>query len=121
MKRQGTELKRRKLINPHPKQPDKEQYRDLVKQNEWLRNNVFDSLGNYIFCSRCVHHALGVLYQRLSRQRSIKRWESSESICSMTKSEVEERLGEWVVMPPGCEMSFIVWWKQLSNDSTVNV
>ena len=40
----------------------------------------------------------------------------------MTKSEVEkERLGECVVMPPGCEMSFIAWWKQLSNDSTVNV
>ena len=57
MKRQGSELKRRKLINPHPKQPDKEQYRDLVKQNDWLRNNVFDSLGNYIFlfslCTPC--------------------------------------------------------------------
>ena len=45
MKRQGSELKQRKLINLHPKQPDKEQYRDLVKQNEWLRNTVFDSLG----------------------------------------------------------------------------
>ena len=66
MKRKGTELKLQKLINPHPKQPDKEQYRDLEKRNEWLRNNVFDSLGNYIFCSRCVHHALGVSYQRLS-------------------------------------------------------
>ena len=122
MKRQGSELKRRKLINPHPKQPDKEQYRALVKQNEWLRNNVFDSLGNYIFCSRCVHHALGVSYQRLSRQRSIKRRESTEPIRSMTKSGVEEeRLGEWVIMPPECEMSFMAWWKQLSNDSTVNV
>lgn len=39
----------------------------------------------------------------------------------MTKSEVEEeRLGEWV-MPQGCEMSFMAWWKQLSSDSTVNV
>ena len=90
MKRQGTELKRQKLINPYPKQPEKEQYRDLVKQNEWLRNDVLDSLGNYIFCSHCVHHALGVSYQRLSRQRSVKRRESSEPIRSMTKSEVEE-------------------------------
>ena len=40
----------------------------------------------------------------------------------MTKSEVEEeRLGECVVMPQGCEMSFMAWWKQLSSDSTVNV
>ena len=40
----------------------------------------------------------------------------------MTESEVEEeQLGEWVVMPPECEMSFIAWWKQLSNDSTVSV
>ena len=57
MKRQGTELKRRKSINPHPKQPAREQYRDLAKQNEWLRNNVYDYLGNYLFCSRCVHYA----------------------------------------------------------------
>lgn len=99
MKRQGTQLKRQKLINPYPKQPEKEQYRDLVKQNEWLRNDVLDSLGNYIFCSHCVHHALGVSYQRLSRQRSVKRRESSEPIRSMTKSEVEEeRLGEWVII-----------------------
>ena len=122
MKRKGTESKLRKLINPHHKQPDKEQYRDLVKQNKWLRNNVFDSLGNYIFCSRCVHHDLGVSYQRLSTQTSIKRRKSSEPIRSMTKSEVEEeRLGEWLVMPPESEMSFIAWWKQLLNDSTVSV
>ena len=71
---------------------------------------MFDSLGNYIFCSRCVHHALGVSYQRLSRQKSVKRRESSEPIRSMTKSDVEEeRLGEWAVMPPDCEMSFIAW------------
>ena len=34
----------------------------------------------------------------------------------MTKSEVEdERLGEWVIMPSGCEMSFMAWWKRLPN------
>ena len=122
MKRQGTELKRCKSINPHPKQPAREQYRDLVKQNEWLRNNVYDSLGNYLFCSRCVHHALGVSYQRLSRQRSNKRCENSEPIRSMTKAEVEEeRLGKYVIMPQGCELSFMAWWKQLASTAIVNV
>ena len=41
MKRQGSELKRRKLINPHPKSANMEHYRDLVKQNDWLQANIF--------------------------------------------------------------------------------
>ncbi len=89
MKRQGSELKRRKTINPHPKRPESQQYRDLVKQNEWLRNNVFDSLGNFYFCSGCIRHALGISHQRLSRQRSIKKRLSNEPVRSITKSEVE--------------------------------
>lgn len=32
MKRQGTELKERKHVNPHPKKPESQQYRDLVRQ-----------------------------------------------------------------------------------------
>lgn len=122
MKRQGTELKCRKLIHPHPKNVDKEQYRDLVKQNDWLQANVFDSLGNYLFCAKCIHHALGVSYQRLSRQRSVKRRENNEPIRSMTKSDVEkERLRKFVVMPPGCDIPFLSWWKKLPNDSQVEV
>ena len=88
MKRQGSELKRRKLINPHPKRPSTEQYRDLVKQNEWIRNNIFDATGNYLFCCRCVHHGLGISFQRLSRQRKVKRKQFSEPLRSFTKSEV---------------------------------
>lgn len=63
MKRQGSDLKKRKSINPHPKKPEPQQYRDLVKQNEWLRSNIFDAVGNYLFCCRCVHHALGISFQ----------------------------------------------------------
>ena len=73
LKRQGSELKRRKVSNPHPKHPEHELYRDLVKQNDWLRANVFDGLGNYLFCSKCIHVALGVSYKRLARQRRVKR------------------------------------------------
>ena len=122
MKRQGSELKRRKLINPHPKRPSTEQYRDLVKQNEWIRNNIFDATGNYLFCCRCVHHGLGISFQRLSRQRKVKRKQFSEPLRSFTKSEViSKSLGKFVVMPESCDMSFMAWWKLLDNSSIVTV
>ena len=122
MKRQGSELKRRKLINPHPKKQDKEHYRDLVKQNDWIRNNIFDATGNYLFCCRCVHHGLGISFQRLARQRKIKKKQFSEPLRSFTKSEViSKNLGQNVVMPEGCDISFMAWWKQLDNSSTVMV
>ena len=35
-------------MNPKPKRPDAILYRDLEKQNDWLRSNVFDSMGNYL-------------------------------------------------------------------------
>ena len=61
-------------------------------------------------------------FPRLSRQRSIKKRENTEPLRSMTKSEVEEeRLSERVVMPQGCETSFIKWWKTLLATSTVDV
>ena len=122
MKRQGSELKKKKRINPHPKKSETQQYRDLVRQNERLRCNIFDAVGNYLFCCKCVHHALGVSYQRLSRQRSVKRKQFVEPLCSMTKSEVEsENLSQYVVMPQGCELSFMAWWKLLESFSTVTV
>lgn len=122
MKQHGSELKKRKYIYPHPKRPDTEHYRDLVKQNEWLRNNFFDVMGNYLFCCACIHNGLGVSYRRLTRQRNVKRMEHTEPIRSMTKAEVEEgRLSKYVVMPPACDLSFIRWWKTLSNTDTINV
>lgn len=122
LKQQGSELKRCKTINPHPKRPDTEQYRDLVKQNEWLRHNIFDAMGNYLFCCACVHHGLRVSYRRLARQRNVKRKEHTEPIRSMTKAEVEEeRLSEYVVMPHDCDLSFLRWWKTLTSADVVNV
>ena len=35
-------------MNPNLKRPDAILYRDLEKQNDWLRSNVFDSMGNYL-------------------------------------------------------------------------
>ena len=69
LKQQGSELKKRKHLNPHPKKPNHEHYRNLVKQNLWIRANIFDSMGNYLYCSKCVHKGLGISYQRLAHQR----------------------------------------------------
>ena len=48
MVHQGSELKRKKAIYPNPKKDDAIPYRDIVKQNEWLQQNCYDSLGNYV-------------------------------------------------------------------------
>ena len=47
--KQGSELKKRKAINPYPKCSDIPPYKDLNAQNEWLRNNVFNAMDNYLF------------------------------------------------------------------------
>ena len=40
----------------------------------------------------------------------------------MTKAEVEEeRLGNCVIMPQSCELSFMAWWKELASTAIVNL
>ena len=60
MVHQGSELKRKKAIHPNPKKDDAIPSRDVVKQNEWLRQNCYDSLGNYLYCNNCIQSALGL-------------------------------------------------------------
>ena len=75
-------------------------------------------MGNYLFCSKCVHHALGISY----RQRTIKQSDHNEPIRNMSKSEVEEnRLSEYVLMPTECDLSFMEWWKTKIPDDEVQV
>ena len=109
MVHQGTELKKRKTINPTPKRPESEftHYRDITRQNEWLRANMFDSMGNYLYCYNCIRASLGVSKDRLTRQRRIKREESKNPVVQMSKSEVEEkRLTQYVIMPGEVESSW---------------
>ena len=40
---QGTQLRKRKHVNPYPKRTNAIPYRDFERQNEWLVANVFDS------------------------------------------------------------------------------
>ena len=97
-------------------------YRDVKRQNDWLRENMFDAMGNYLFCCACVRIAFGISKQRITRQRAIKRKQFKEPLQSMSKAEVEkERLGEYVVMPKDLDVSFKNWWRFLDPLATVDV
>ena len=89
MVHQGTALKKRKSINPNPKRTDATPYRDVKQQNEWLQSNVFDSMGNYLYCCACVCAPLDISKQRLARQRRMKQQQSLNPVVEMTKAEVE--------------------------------
>lgn len=118
---QGSELKGRKRLNPHPKCPNTIHYRDLKRQNDWIRENLFDPMGNYLFYSPCVRASLGVSRQRLG-QRNIKRKMSKEPLRTTTKTEVEEaRVSEYVVMPASLEIAFKEWWLSLQSSHTVMI
>ena len=78
---QRTELMKKKKVNPNPKTPGTH-YRDVKAQNEWLRENVFDAMGNYLFCCACVRIAFGISKQRIARQRAIKRKQFKEPLRS---------------------------------------
>lgn len=90
MKKQGTELKKVSRINPVPKKADLPHYRDVKAQNEWLRANIFDSVGNYLYCAKCVRLAFGISKQRLARQRIIKQIFATEPVKELTKADVEK-------------------------------
>lgn len=121
---QGTELKKRKKINPAPKRSEDEltHYRDITGQNEWLRANMFDSLGNYLYCYNCLISSFGISKERLTRQQKIKREEVQHPIVQMSKSDVEERrLGNYVIMPADIDTSFKKWWKTLDPSVIVDL
>ena len=123
MMHSGTELKKRKRRNPYPKaDTDFEHYRDITKQNDWLRSNMFDCVGNYLYCSNCIKVAFEVSNDRLARQRSIKRNESKNPTVVLTKAEIEEkRLSEYVIMPTDVEASFKRWWRGVSPSANLEV
>ena len=122
MVHQGTELKRKIAINPHPKKSDMTHNRDLVNQNEWLRQNMFDSLGNYSYCCECIRLAFGISKDRISRQRNIKCLQSQQPIVEMAKSDIEkQRLGAFVLMPPHLDISFNKWWRSEDPSTMIQV
>ena len=120
--KRGSDLKKVKRINPHPKKPDVAHYRDLKSQNEWLQANIFDPMGNYLFCCVCIRKAFGISQQRIARQRNIKRKFSSLPIEKMNKAKAEEdHLTAYVVMPQELEQDFRSWWMNLEGVDEVEV
>ena len=115
-------LKRVKSINPEPKRANVQHYRDVKAQTDWLRSNVLDAAGNLLYCAACIRSAFGISKQRIARQRAIKQNASKEPLRRLTKAEVEQqRLGEFVLMPSGCDIAFRKWWKDISEDNVVTV
>ena len=86
--RSDLELRHSKRVLPEPKKPDKTHYRNLVAQNEWIRSNLFDGLGNYRYCQSCITEVYGIGSQRLAHQRSVKRKQGLIPLVPMTKSDV---------------------------------
>ena len=82
-------------------------FRNLVLKNEWLRGNIFDSMGNYLFCQECVCAALQISKQRLARQRNIKKKQYQTPITVVSKEKVvADRLEPFVVMPDEQDCAF---------------
>ena len=118
----GSTRKSRISQNPHPKRVNVQPYRDLQAQNTWLRNNIFDSMGNYLFCCRCVCIAFCISPQRLSRQRKVKQAQFQKPTVEMLKTDVEQQnLGQYVVMPNHCDTGFGEWWRSLPTTTKVLV
>ena len=85
-------------------------------------NNIFDPLGNYLFCSPCVNAALGVSFNCLAHLRSIMKAQFLDPMKMIPKCAVEEvKLGKFFVIPSGCDLSFALWWKTLQSDAVVSV
>ena len=96
-------------------------YRNLVLQNEWLRANIFYTMGNYLLCQDCVCAALQISKQRLSQQRNIKRKQYQTPITSIPKEKVvADRLESFVVMPEQQNCAFSKWWETIPEDHDVN-
>ena len=47
--------------------------------------NVFDAMGNYLFCQQCITAALQISKQRLVRQCCVKRTQYQKPVVEMSK------------------------------------
>lgn len=115
-------LQKRKRCYPSPKKSTCQPYRNLVQQNQWVRDNLFDAQGNYVYCKSCILECINIHSERLVHQRKIKYNLSQCPIVSMTKKDVvEQRLEKWVVASEGVDCGFKQYWKSLKDESEVLV
>ena len=67
--------------------------------NGYGKITIYDSLGNYLYCSGCIQSALEVSSDQLDRQHRIKRQQSQTPVINMTKAETETKhLSDYVIM-----------------------
>ena len=100
--------------------PDTTHYRDLACENEWLRSNLFDCSGNYLYSQSCIHSCFGVSGDRLAQKRNIKRQCLQHPIVDMTKADVIEKyVSDYVIMPDIVTTSFSKWWMSLDPETVV--
>ena len=91
-------------------------------QNEWIRGNLFDAMGNYLFCHKCIIKALNVNPHPLSKQRKVKQNQFQKPLVSMTKNEGDkEKVKSFGFMPKSVETSLSLWWTNVPYDHTVSV
>ena len=58
LKHHRTTLRKRKRRLPQPKFPDRPYYRNVIAQNEWIRGNLFDSMGTtFVVTSALSKHS----------------------------------------------------------------
>ena len=60
-------------------------YRDVVKQDEWLREHLFDAFWNYLYCQACVRSLFSISADRLACQRRMKCQMLTNPIVKMKK------------------------------------
>ena len=81
-----------------------------MSQDEWLRQHLFNGVGNYLYCQRCILSSFGISSDRISRQRTIVRQHLNNPIVDMIKTEViEKHVNGYVVMADTACMSFSKW------------
>ena len=77
---QGSTLKQRKH-----KRPNLEYFRNVKLQSEWLRENLFDPMGNYLICAQCICASFKISERRLTCQKNVKRQQSQHPVVTTKK------------------------------------
>ena len=84
--------------------------------------NVFDAMGNYLFCQQCITAALQISKQRLVRQRCVKRNQYQKPVVEMSKENARaEKLESFVLMPDELDTAFLKWWDSIPAAHIVRV
>ena len=121
-KHQPSHLQKRKKCYPQPRKGQAHSYRNVKEQNKWVRENLFDSQGNYLYCKGCILTHFNIHSERLVNQRKIKCDLSQYPVVQLKKRVVTElHLEQWVLAGEAVDCCFGQFWKSLGNEDFVYV